>query len=255
MSSIDVKYLEAIAVIGKQVKERSYDHLQLQPGQSVLDVGCGPGIDTVAMSHFVGATGQVCGLDVDQTMLATANERARQANVQGWVHHHHGDAYTLPFDQNLFDACRSERLFQHLREPANALAEMKRVIKPDGHIVVIDTDWGTLSVDAPAVALERYLARVQAEQRLTNGYAGRQLYRLFHQHDLHNLVIENFVLHTASYMTFALATGFDELLQIALAMKAIDAEELNDFHAQLIENSNLGGFYASVNLTLMAGQK
>jgi len=255
MSAIDAKYLEAMAVIGKQVKERSYAHLQLQAGQSVLDVGCGPGIDTVAMSHFVGATGQVWGVDVDQTMLATANARATQAGVQAWVQHQQGDAYTLPFAANRFDACRSERLFQHLREPAKALAEMIRVTKLGGRIVVIDTDWGTLSVDTPAVAIERSLARVQAEQRLVNGYAGRQLYGLFRQYDLHNLVIENFVLHTTSYTNFAVATGFDELLRIALAMNAIDAEELKAFHTQLLENSRRNDFYASLNLTLIAGQK
>jgi ubiquinone/menaquinone biosynthesis C-methylase UbiE len=86
---------------------------------------------------------------------------------------------SLPFETDYFDSCRSERLFQHLSNPAQALSEMTRVTKSGGWVVVLDTDWGSLSTNSDETDIERRLARFMAESFLQNGYSGRKLYRLF----------------------------------------------------------------------------
>src|SRR5215467_11579516 len=118
----DTSYLETAARFLREEKQLTYTAMHIQPGQRVLDVGCGPGVDTVALAGFVGASGSVDGVDADPAMVAEAEQRALAAGVHDRVHHHVADALALPFEANTFDAVRAERLFQHLGDPGAALA-------------------------------------------------------------------------------------------------------------------------------------
>lgn len=119
--------------------------MRIFPGNTVLDMGCGPGIDTVILGSIVGETGKVFGIDHDPEMVVAAESYAQAENVDGWMKHQQGSALALPFEDEMFDACRSERVFQHLPEPAEALSELIRVTKPSGWIVIVETDWSTLT--------------------------------------------------------------------------------------------------------------
>ena len=163
--------------------------MHLRPGQKILDLGCGPGIDTLALSHFVGPAGEVHGADHDAAMVAQANQRAEAAGVGARVRHRQADATDLPWPANFFDASRSERVFQHLLDPEKAFAEMVRVTRPGGWVVVLDGDWATFSIYSDEVELERRLVRFHAERMINNPYSGRALHHLFrsqapagHQH-------------------------------------------------------------------------
>ncbi len=159
-------------------KQLTYTAMHLQPDQHVLDVGCGPGVDTIALAEFIGASGSVDGVDANPAMVAAAEHRASAAGVHDRVQHRVADALVLPFDANTFDAVRAERLFQHLSDPRAALAELLRVTRPGGWIVVLDTDYSSFTVDSDQTDLERRLA-LAAAQSVRSGYAARKLYRLF----------------------------------------------------------------------------
>src|SRR6266487_2262740 len=107
---IDPPYLDAMAELIRQNKQRTYAWMHIQPGHAVLDVGCGPGIDTIALAELVGPTGHAVGVDVDAAMIAEANRRAEQAGCRDWCRHQVGDAAALPLETSSFDSCRSERL-------------------------------------------------------------------------------------------------------------------------------------------------
>src|SRR5262245_43968197 len=121
---VDAGYLQLLESQMLEFKQMSYACMQIQPGDSVLDVGCGPGSDTIHLAQHVGATGEVIGLDYDPDMVAEANRRAVGIGLEGLVKHQQGDATSLPFPDARFHACRSERLFQHLLSPERALFEM-----------------------------------------------------------------------------------------------------------------------------------
>lgn len=59
---VDSEYLQVVGDFLNQIKQRTYARMQIQTGHKVLDVGCGPGIDTMALSQAVGATGEVYGV-------------------------------------------------------------------------------------------------------------------------------------------------------------------------------------------------
>jgi ubiquinone/menaquinone biosynthesis C-methylase UbiE len=106
----------------------------LSPALTVLDVACGPGIVACALAP---QAGHVTGIDLTPAMIAQA--RARQTalgltNMQ-W---HVGSAATLPFPGAAFDRVITRYSFHHMQDPGAVLAQMRRVCKPGGRIVVID---------------------------------------------------------------------------------------------------------------------
>jgi ubiquinone/menaquinone biosynthesis C-methylase UbiE len=252
---VDQKYLQIIGNRLNHIKQRSYALMQIQSGHKVLDLGCGPGTDTIPLAPLVSVNGQVIGADYDEAMIAEAEQRAEQAGVNTWVGHQRVDAMSLPFATDYFDSCRSERLFQHLPNPAPALAEMIRVTKPGGWVVVADTDWGSLSADSDETDIERRLARFLAESSLHNGYSGRKLYRLFKQQNLADISFEVFPVATPSYALARQATQADRIEQEALKAGVITAKELLRWQTSLEQADSEGVYFCSVNVMMFAGRK
>lgn len=259
MSSADTKvskaYLEEVGRFIELVKRRTYSLMHIQAGHQVLDVGCGPGIDTIALAERVGPTGWVYGIDADDTMIAEAERRAKLAQLSERVSHKRADSKALPFETNFFDSCRSERLFQHLLQPELTLEEMVRVTRPGRWVVVLDTDWGTLSVDTPEIDVERRLVRFLADQYLANGFSGRQLYRLCRQQPLVNISYEVFPLTNTRYGFARIAAQLEEVERMAVATGVINTDELERWRASLESADSAGVFFASVSMVLVAGQK
>jgi ubiquinone/menaquinone biosynthesis C-methylase UbiE len=176
---VSAEYLRGTTPEVLRLKKRSYDLLKLDRVQSVLDAGCGPGIDTVQMALRIGKGGKVTGVDIDERMLAEADRWAMENKVSRKVEHILGDVYDLPFEDNAFDACRAERLLQNI--PVHhrgdlVLKELLRVLRPGGRIVLIDTDYGSASLDFSNTDLERKMMRYASLQWRPDGVAGRKLY-------------------------------------------------------------------------------
>jgi len=252
---VDAPYLHSTARLLSGIKRRSYELMHVSRGQRVLDVGCGPGVDTLSLADEVGPTGRVVGLDRDQTMVHAAGERAETAGVSGWVWHQCGDARSLPFASDSFDACRSERLFQHLDRPIDALAEMVRVTRRGGWILAVDTDWGSLSIDHPEIDIERRLARVLPEKAVRNGYAGRHLFRWFRQQRLVGISVEPMSVCITQLAVARQLAGLDMVEPAALASGAVTRDELRRWHSGLALADAESVFFGSASVILVAGRK
>ena len=131
---------------------------------------------------------------------------------------------------------------------------MVRVTKRGGWVVVVDTDWGTGSIDTSEVDIERRLARVQAERCLNNGYSGRQLYRLFRTEGLDSLVLEAFTLPVLSYPLARKVGRYDIVEREALSAGVVTAEELDLLHASLEQAEAEGTFFTMGSMVLVGGR-
>jgi SAM-dependent methyltransferase len=109
-----------------------------------VDVACGPGSVVVAFARHVR---QAAGLDATEAMLEEARKLADRESV-GNVAWHRGDVYALPFADDAFDIVSCRFAFHHLQEPARAFAEMVRVARPGGRVVLCDA----VASDDPAKA-------------------------------------------------------------------------------------------------------
>lgn len=167
---------EAQKPAGIQASKRlMLERMALKPGAAVLEVGCGPGTDLLDLVDVVGPTGCLVGIDASDTMIAEARRRA--ADSRGNVTFEVGDVQALPFPDGEFDVCRAARLLEHVPDIRAALAEMVRVIRPGGRVVVFDFDWDTLTIDHPDKATTRTVVLSYSDS-IRNGWVGRQLPRL-----------------------------------------------------------------------------
>jgi ubiquinone/menaquinone biosynthesis C-methylase UbiE len=193
-------------------------------------------------------------VDYDQKMISLAERAAAAAGVERWVRHQCADASDLPFPAGHFDACRSERVFQHLLEPERVLAEMFRVTKGGGWLVALDTDFGTLSVDTPELDIERRLMRLLADRFHHDGYAGRRLYRLFRRCGLAEITAELFGLPFTDYALMRRVARFSELEELARRLDLITDDELQRWRTSLAQAEVDGGFFGGLGQVIVAGR-
>jgi ubiquinone/menaquinone biosynthesis C-methylase UbiE len=177
-------YLTLITQLFGAYKKRAFAFMDLQPGQSLLDAGCGTGDDLLAIHQVLQGQIELTGVDMDATTLEAARKRAESAGAN--VAFHQGDLGKLPFSDACFDVVRSDRVFQHLTDPMGVLNEMIRVTRPGGRIVAIDVDWGTLVLDHPQTEFTDRLTAFSRDHH-TNGRSGRQLYRWLQQAGLSDI--------------------------------------------------------------------
>jgi len=252
---VDQEYLKIVGENLRQLKELTYKHMKIETGHKVLDVGCGPGTDTIPLAKMVGSSGEVRGVDFDKEMIAEAQKSAKESGVSDWVDHKKADAAQLPFATNRFDANGSERLFQHLINPEEVLAEMARVTKQKGWVVVLDTDWGSIGIDTSEIELERRFFRFGADHQANNGYAGRQLYRLFKQEGFTNITVKVLPVILKSYAVGRHMLLFDKIEKGAIEEKVITEEELQRLNSNFEEADAAGRFFCFGCMMLVSGQK
>ncbi len=126
----------------KMLRRRSAElnsaHLlpHLRPGMRLLDVGCGPGTISLGLARAV-EPGDLHGIDIEESQIEIARNAAA-AGGHGNAHFRTGDATCLPFEDSSFDVVHSHALLMHVPGTDSVLAEMMRVLKPDGLISARD---------------------------------------------------------------------------------------------------------------------
>jgi ubiquinone/menaquinone biosynthesis C-methylase UbiE len=115
--------------------------LAARPGERVLDVGSGPGFLVASLADAVGASGEVRGVDPSGPMNAVARELVA---TRPWASIDDGDALDLPYPDGAFDAAVSTQVYEYVADIPRALAEVRRVLRPGGRALVLDTDWDSV---------------------------------------------------------------------------------------------------------------
>ena len=110
----------------------------VQPGDNVLDVACGTGNLTLTAQGYAGSTGNVHGIDAAPEMIELARKKA--ARLRSPVHFDVGLAEQLAFPDGTFDVVISRLAIHHLPDDLKrrAFAEILRVLKPGGHLLIAD---------------------------------------------------------------------------------------------------------------------
>jgi ubiquinone/menaquinone biosynthesis C-methylase UbiE len=232
-------------------KRESYALLRPKPGSRILEVGCGLGDDAAALSKLVAPGGSVIGIDGSQAMIDAA--RARHGKAEG-LSFEVADAAHLPFEAASFDAVRVDRVLQHIADPAPAVAEMVRVLRPGGVLVAYDNDWETLTVDCADRALTRIVLNAWCD-RFPAGWIGRRLVPLFLAAGLSDvaarpktLVLTELGVADRLYSFFATAKGLADAQIISAAEAKRWAEALQTADAE-------GRFFSSYTGFLVSGTR
>ena len=122
----------------RELRKRTATLARLQPGEQVLDVGCGTGTLAMEVARRVGREGGVTGVDPGTQQIARARSKAARRNVP--IDFQIGVIEQLPFPDQTFDVVLSTLMMHHLSAPLKrqGLAEIARVLKPGGRLVIAD---------------------------------------------------------------------------------------------------------------------
>ena len=109
----------------------------IHKGEVVLDIGCGGGVDTLAAAIMVGPRGEAVGIDLVAEMLARARKNLGETHLTN-VSFREATAEELPFPNESFDVVLSNGVFNLIPDKERALAEVFRVLKPRGRLMIAD---------------------------------------------------------------------------------------------------------------------
>lgn len=139
-----VEQLEALYRTGDILRRRAlvYEALGAQPGESILDAGCGPGFYVAELSAQVGEGGSVTGVDTSPQMLAVARKRC---DALPNVDFREGAVTALPLADESFHRALSVQVLEYVEDASAAFGELHRALRPGGRVVVWDVDWSTVS--------------------------------------------------------------------------------------------------------------
>jgi arsenite methyltransferase len=110
----------------------------LRPGETVLDVGSGGGIDTILAARRVGPEGRSIGLDMLEEMCERGRRHASEAGVDGWTEFLQGEMEDIPLPDDSVDVVVSNGVLNLSGRKSRAMAEIFRLLRPAGRICLAD---------------------------------------------------------------------------------------------------------------------
>ena len=149
----------------------------LAPGLKVMDLGAGPGFFAGGLFSLVGPDGSVDGVDINARFVSDANRRHENNDK---VRFHHVEDHRLPFPDETFDRVICKNVLEYVPDMQASLAEIYRVLKSDGRIYVMDSDWGFVIVHPwSKTTVDRFFAA--CSPAFNEPYIGRKIPGLLHE--------------------------------------------------------------------------
>jgi ubiquinone/menaquinone biosynthesis C-methylase UbiE len=151
--------------------EEFFASLRLEPGQRVLDAGCGTG-DFLRLLAPLVDPGAAVGIDLSETMTEAARERTGREELN--VSFRTADVQDLPFDDSSFDRVIATQLLLHVPDPWLAVGEFHRVLTPDGVLSIGEFDWESVLLECTDRRLGRRFSQLVCDG-MRNGTIVREL--------------------------------------------------------------------------------
>jgi ubiquinone/menaquinone biosynthesis C-methylase UbiE len=226
--------------------------LHLGEGEAVLDIGVGPGLLAYDLAVSVGSAGRVCGIDISEDMLAMSRKRCAD---QAWAEFKRADATSLPYANDRFDAVVSTQVYEYIADVPAALAELYRVTRPGGRVVVLDTDYDSLVVHTENTErMERVLSAWNEHfvhaglPRILSGYLRDAGFTIRHR-DVIPMFNPEYHDNTYAKQMLAMMASF------AVGRKGVSREEASAWYNEFEELGKQGKFFFSLNRYLFVADK
>ncbi|HEX4592623.1 MAG TPA: methyltransferase domain-containing protein [Bryobacteraceae bacterium] len=246
--------VEAIYTTPDVVAQRAQvlQALRLASGEHVLDIGAGPGLLAYDMARSVGPTGRLCGIDASPSMIAMASKRCAG---QPWVEFRAASATELPYPDASFDVAVSTQVYEYVSDIPAALAELHRVLRPDGRAVILDTDSASLVINTEAPAR---MARVLSawEEHFVHPHLPRTLSRQLRDAGFEVRERASIPMFNPEFENNTYGKGMLEIMaEFVVGRQGISQNEADAWFAEFTALQQEGKFFFSLNRYLFVAVK
>jgi ubiquinone/menaquinone biosynthesis C-methylase UbiE len=250
----NLDYLSETLKLLSGVKQKSYTYFNSIPeGGTIVDLGCGSGQDVLNMSRMFDTNKfEFIGIDHDPEMIAAGQSAIQdESNVKFLM----SNVLEVPLSEAAVDGIRMERLVQHIAEPLKLFKETHRLLKDDGLVVIVESDWNSLSFyngeNTTADKLNHYLS----EQKVNNGRAAQSLTAYLSNTGFSQIAIEIFPFVLKSYDDACKYLWIDKMIDEMLSLNIIEATERDRFIESQKHADQFGYFSCSMNIVVVSAVK
>jgi SAM-dependent methyltransferase len=246
--------IESMYFIGDALRRRAFvrERLGAQPGERIVDIGCGPGFYCAELAEEVGPSGSIVGVDGSASMLALAERRCAELPNVELVE---GEATAVPVPDGSFDAAISVQVQEYVPEIGASLAEMLRVLKPGGRALIWDIDWATASVSGERERSERVMRAW--DEHLAHPSLPRTLSRELRAAGFEDVVMTAHAFATNAFDTdeYYGPTLIPFIAEFVGGRQGITPEDAEAWVAEQRELGERGEFYFAVTQTCFTARK
>lgn len=248
----NIDYLQETGRILKNLKEYSYHPFTTINNGTIIDLGCGMGQDVINMAGYLNGGVKIVGIDHDPEMLNQAKLSKKEIPNIDFIC---SEATIIPFEDESISGVRSERLIQHLVNPEKVILEIYRVLKKNHPLLIVETDWLSLSFYNDLVSIEKKINKFLTEEKVNNGMASRNLISYMEKCNFRNIKLEVFPFVLKSLKEANDYFWIERILSEALDKNHIDENEHVSFLNALREADKNNYFACSINIVIVSSLK
>jgi len=247
-----IDYLENTWEFLKKLKRYSYEPFLTITHGTVIDLGCGTGIDAISLAGLLGPGVTVIGMDHDPQMLDKAKSASGSVgNVRFWL----GDASRITADDDSVSGLRAERLIQHLTQPDLVFQEIRRVLKSGHPLVLMETVWNSLSFYTQHIETEKKISRYLTDHKVKNGWAANKLAHDLDANQFRDIRLQTFCIVGKTLEEAKQYLWIDKILQEMSANGYLSDDEKEVFQETLTYMDQQGHFTCSMNIVMAVAVK
>ena len=244
-----INVLNQRAAAPDQIALRSFilEQSNLQPGETVLEIGCGTGRLLSELARATGTDSRVIGLEPQSLFAKEAESFILEKKQSTIARVLCGSAEDIPLPDASINICIAQTVLIHI--PAEMLkrvfGEVKRVLKPGGRFISIDQDGDTWIIDHPDRVVTRKVVQFNCDYRYADGWTGRYLGRLFRQNGFQEVRVQAWI-HSDTESGSYLHQMAQRIAQAATEHDILSQTECKKWLNELDEQTQKNNFFSSI---------
>jgi len=251
--STEAEELEKSYQLPEIVRQRQHtlNRLSVKRGEQILDVGCGVGFLSYEIALQTGDSGRVSGIDQNSEMIRHANKRCENLRNTEFSE---ANANELPFPEESFDAACCTQVLLYVKDVAQVISEIKRVLKPAGRIIIVETDWRGVVLNSDYDSITRKIFSAW-DAAVPSPNLPVRLGPLLVDNGFYNVDVEPIPILNTEYTPSQFSHGMmNWITRNALKKGVITKEQSQKWLDDLDEKGKSGNYFFCVNRFLFSAQ-
>ena len=251
--STEAEELEKSYQLPEIVRQRQHtlNRLSVKRGEQILDVGCGVGFLSYEIALQTGDSGRVSGIDQNSEMIRHANKRCESLRNTEFSE---ANAEDLPFPEESFDAACCTQVLLYVNDVAQVLSGIRRVLKPAGRIIIVETDWRGVVLNSDYDSITRKIFSAW-DAAVPSPNLPVRLGPLLVDNGFYNVDVEPIPILNTEYTPSQFSHGMlNWITRNALKKGVITKEQSQKWLDDLDEKGKSGNYFFCVNRFLFSAQ-